>query len=400
MRMNSVRELFYRHLGQTSPSPLALEIEKAQGVYLYGPGGEKILDFISGISVSNLGHNHPRVVQAVTDQAGLYMHLMVYGELIQSPQVKLAEKLASALPPALSAFFFVNSGSEAVEGALKLAKRITGKSKVITFRNAYHGSTQGALSVCGNEMLKSSFRPLLPGVVILEYNETNGLDAIDETTAAVIVEPMQGEAGVILPSTVFLEEIRKRCDSTGALLIYDEIQTGFGRTGKLFAYEYASVIPDILVLGKALGGGMPMGAFISSPERMSVLSHDPVLGHITTFGGHPVCCAAALASLELLLSGDLIASLAAKEKQIRNELHHPLIREIRGKGLFLSVEFENEKVNRSVVDRCIQKGLLVDWFLFAPHCMRLAPPLIISEEEIKFACATIIQAMNEFTKDQ
>ena len=393
--MQSDRELFYRHLGQTSPAPLAIEIERARGVYLFSPGGKKILDFISGISVSNVGHNHPEVVKAITDQSGRYLHLMVYGELIQSPQVKLAQKLSSVLPPSLSSFYFVNSGSEAVEGALKLAKRVTGKSKLVCFRNAYHGSTHGALSVCGNEDLKNAFRPLLPDVTILDYNDFDSLNAIDSQTAAVILEPMQGEAGVILPQEGFLEETRRRCDRHGTLLIFDEIQTGFGRTGKLFALEHGSVIPDILVLGKALGGGMPMGAFVSSADLMADLSHDPVLGHITTFGGHPVCCAAALASLEIILKGNLLGSLESKEQLIREKLHHPLIRKIRGKGLFLAVEFENEKVNREVVRRCIEKGVLVDWFLFAPHCMRLAPPLIITEDEINLACNTIIEALDE-----
>jgi len=393
--MNSIRDSFYRYLGQTSPAPLAIEIEKARGVYLYTPDGRKILDFISGISVSNLGHNHPAIVKAVADQAGKFMHLMVYGELIQGPQVRLAEKLASLLPPSLSSFYFVNSGSEAIEGAMKLAKRLTAKNKIVAFRNAYHGSTQGSLSVCGNEMLKNSFRPLLPDIQFLEYGDTHGLQVIDDQVAAVLVEPMQGEAGVILPPHSFLGELRKRCDLTGAMLIYDEIQTGFGRTGKLFAFEHAAVLPDILVLGKALGGGMPMGAFVSSHERMQALTHNPVLGHITTFGGHPVCCAAALASLEVLLSEKIPETLESKEQLIRNELHHSLIREIRGKGLFLAVEFENENVNRKIIELCIQNGLLVDWFLFAPHCLRIAPPLTITEAEIRYACSVLTNAMND-----
>jgi acetylornithine/N-succinyldiaminopimelate aminotransferase len=389
----SQRDLFFKYMGQTSPAPLAIEIVRAKGCKLYTAQGQIILDFISGISVSNTGHGHPDIVNAVTNQALQYMHLMVYGELIQSPQVLLAEKLSKVLPPELSSYYFVASGSEAVEGSLKLAKRFTSRNRLVSFSNAYHGSSQGALSVCGNEMLKNAFRPLLPGITILDFNDESSLDAIDNQTAAVIVEPIQGEAGVVLPTANFHQRLRQRCNDTGTLLIYDEIQTGFGRTGKLFAFEHFHVRPDILVLGKALGGGMPLGAFVSSPDIMRSLTHDPVLGHITTFGGHPVCCAAALASLNIILENKLADAAEKLGRRIREKIHHPLIRDVRGKGLFLSVEFENEEMNRKIIDDCIKNGLFVDWFLFAPHCMRLAPPLTITEAEIDEACGIILGAL-------
>jgi acetylornithine/N-succinyldiaminopimelate aminotransferase len=392
--MENLRQLFFRHVAQTSPSPPALEITKAHGVHLTASGGKKYIDLISGISVSNLGHNHPVVIDAIKQQLESHMHLMVYGEFIQSAQVLLAKKLTDFLPSNLSSVYFLNSGSEAVEGAMKLAKRFTNRTEIITFENAYHGSTQGALSICGNEELKNSFRPLIPGIKVLPFNSEKYLQEISEKTAGVIVEPIQGEAGVRIAENYFLSALRRRCNETGTLLIYDEIQTGMGRTGKLFAFQHGENIPDILIAGKAFGGGMPLSAFISSNEIMSSLSNNPVLGHITTFGGHPVSCAAALASLEILSSGKLITDTLKKEQIFRKHLEHSLIKEIRGKGLILSLQFESEEVNKKIIDKCIENGLLVDWFLFAPDCMRICPPLIISEDEIIKSCSIIIECLN------
>ncbi|MCX6292194.1 MAG: aspartate aminotransferase family protein [Bacteroidetes bacterium] len=394
--MITQRQIFFENLAQTSDLPMALEIVKANGVYLYDASGRIYFDLISGISVSNIGHRHPKVIEAVKKQLDDYMHLMVYGEYIQSPQVNFARLLTEHLPAKLSNVYFVNSGSEAVEGALKLAKRFTGKTEIIGFKNAYHGSTHGALSVGGNEELKNSFRPLLPGIKILEYNSSE-LSQITGHTACVIVEPIQGEAGIILPEKNFLRELRKRCDETGTLLIFDEIQTAFGRTGKLFAFEHDGVIPDILLLGKALGGGMPLGAFISSKELMQTLTEKPVLGHITTFGGHPVCCTSGLASLQVLLDENLVEQVERKEELFRKNLQHPFIKNIRGKGLFLALEFESEELNRKIVSTCIEKGVVVDWFLFAPNCMRIAPPLTITETQVETACKLILKSINQLT---
>ena len=394
--MLSERELFFRHLAPTSDSPLALEIERAEGIYLFGPNGKSYIDLISGISVSSVGHLHPHVVKAVTDQLGKYMHLMVFGEYIQSPQVRLAEKLASVLPPALQSCYFVNSGSEAIEGALKLAKRYTGRTKIFSFVNAYHGSSHGALSVMGNESFKRAFRPLLPDVHQLQFNNLTDISSIDNRTACVLVEPIQGEAGIIPATPEFLAALRKRCDETGTLLIFDEIQTGFGRTGKLFAFEHYGVIPDILALAKAMGGGMPIGAFISSSAIMNALSHSPVLGHITTFGGHPVCCAAALATLEVLINENLAAQVKEKEKLFIELLsNHYLVKEIRSCGLLMALELPDFETNKRVIDKAIEKGVIIDWFLFNPQSMRIAPPLIISKEQISTACKTICEAMDE-----
>jgi acetylornithine/N-succinyldiaminopimelate aminotransferase len=395
--VENLRQLFFRHLAQTSTSPLALEIVRASGTQLFDPNGKIYLDLISGIAVSNLGHNHTEINSAIKKQLDAHQHLMVYGEFVQSSQVVLANKLASLLPTNLSSVYFLNSGAEAVEAALKLAKRYTGKTEIISFHNAYHGSTNGALSIAGNEELKNSFRPLIPGVKILPFNSIADLEQVSNSTSCVIVEVIQGEAGVRIADKDFLVEIRKRCTETGALLIFDEIQTGMGRTGKLFAYEHYNVIPDILLLGKALGGGMPLSAFISSAEIMSSLAHHPALGHITTFGGHPVCCAASLAAIEVLTAGDLIKQALEKEKIFRKHLNHPLIREIRGKGLILSLQFENAEVNQQAINICIEQGVLVDWFLFAPDCMRIAPPLIISEEEIIHSCNVIVDSLNKIS---
>ena len=380
------RQLFLQHLGQTSLAPMMLEIERAEGIYMYGPNGEKYIDLISGVSVSNTGHGHPRVVEAVKSQVDLYMHLMVYGELIQSPQVKYAERLTGILPSSLDSVYFVNSGSEAVEGALKLAKRYTGKSRIISFRNSYHGSTHGALSIQGSEIYRNAFRPLLPDTFQIDFNDENSLAAITKNTACVIVEPVQGEAGIIYPEKDFLQKVRDKCNSTGALLIFDEIQTGFGRLGYMFAFERFKVVPDILLLAKALGGGMPLGAFIASREIMSAFVSDPTLGHITTFGGHPVCCAAGLASLNVIIDEKLAESVKSKCALFKKKLSHPLIAEIRGEGLLLAVRLIDASYIPYVIAHAPEHGLVLDYFLFCDDAFRIAPPLIINESEISQAC--------------
>lgn len=392
--MLSQRQLFLNHIAQTSETPLALEIEKAEGVYLFDTSGKRYLDLISGISVSNVGHRHPKVVLAIKEQVDKYMHTMVYGEYIQSPQVKLAKHLSDNLPTNLSSVYFVNSGSEAIEGAMKLAKRFTGRTEIISFKNGYHGSTQGSLSIMGNEEFKNAFRPLLPDTKQIEFNNPSDFFYITERTACVVVETIQGEAGAIVPQNDFLKKLSAHCKSVGALLVADEIQCGFGRTGKLFAFEHYNFIPDILCLAKGMGGGMPIGAFISSKEIMNSLTNNPILGHITTFGGHPVCCAAADATLTVLLEEKLMDGVEAKEQLFRKLLKHPKIKSINGKGLLLSVEFESYEQNKVIIDKCIEKGVITDWFLFNSHSMRIAPPLIVSEEEIQFACETIINSIN------
>jgi len=391
--MLTQRQLFLNHVAQTSTTPLALEIERAEGVYLIDHSGKKYIDLISGISVSNVGHRHPKVLQAIQQQLDKYMHLMVYGEYIQAPQVKLASVLTKLLPGNLNSVYFVNSGAEAIEGAMKLAKRCTGRTEIISFKNAYHGSTQGSLSIMGNEEFKNAFRPLLPDVRQIEFNNFSQLNEITERTACVFVEPIQGEAGAIVPENDFLKQLRAQCDAVGALLIADEIQTGFGRTGKLFAFEHFEFIPDIICIAKGMGGGMPIGAFVSSRELMNTLTNNPILGHITTFGGHPVCCAAGIAVIEVLMEGDLITSVTQKEKLIRELLVHPKIKSIRGKGLLLSVEFESYQQNKTIIDKCIEAGVITDWFLFNSHSMRIAPPLTITEEEIKAACEIIVKSL-------
>ena len=383
------RQLFLRHIGQTSLTPMMLEIIKAEGVFMYGPDGEKYFDLISGVSVSNTGHNHPMVVEAVKNQVDSYMHLMVYGEIIQSPQVKYAERLAQILPSRLDNCYFVNSGSEAVEGALKLAKKFTGRSRIISFTRSYHGSTHGALSIQGSELYRNAFRPLLPDTFQIDFNDEKLLDLIDCKTACVIVEPIQGEAGVILPDSFFLSKIRNRCTETGALLIFDEIQTGFGRTGYMFAMDRFGVIPDILLLAKALGGGMPLGAFISSKEIMSALVSDPPLGHITTFGGHPVCCAAGLASLNVIIEEKLAESCNRKSELFKKKLNHPVISEIRGAGLLLAIQLAAPEYVKFAVAHAPEYGLILDYFLFCDTAIRIAPPLIISDDEINLACQSL-----------
>jgi acetylornithine/succinyldiaminopimelate/putrescine aminotransferase len=391
--MLTQRQLFLNHVAQTSETPLALEIEKAEGVYLTDISGKRYIDLISGISVSNLGHRHPKVVEAIKQQLDKYMHLMVYGEYIQAPQVQLAKLLTEHLPENLSSVYFVNSGTEAIEGALKLAKRFTGRTEIISFKNAYHGSTHGSLSIMGNEEFKNTYRPLLPDVTQLEYNNSVQFNLITTRTACVVIETIQGEAGALVPKGDFLKRLHERCTETGTLLIADEIQCGFGRTGKLFAFEHYNFVPDILCLAKGMGGGMPIGAFVSSKEIMHTLTNNPMLGHITTFGGHPVCCAAAKASLEVLLTENLIQQVEAKEQLFRTLLKHPKIKTINGKGLLLAVEFDSYEQNKIIIDKCISKGVISDWFLFSSHSMRIAPPLIITEEEIEIACKIIIESL-------
>ena len=393
--MLTSRQLFLINLGQTSLTPLMLEIVKAEGVFMYGPGGEKYLDLISGVSVSNTGHRHPKVVEAVKDQLDKYLHLMVYGEMIQSPQVKYAARLAEILPPELNNVFFVNSGSEAVEGALKLAKRYTGRSRIISFINSYHGSTHGALSIQGSEVYKNAFRPLLPDIHIAGFNDERSVEAINTKTACVIVEPIQAEAGIIWPVDDFLNKIRKRCNETGTLLIFDEIQTGFGRTGTMFAFERFGVIPDILLLAKALGGGMPLGAFISSGSIMSALTTNPQLGHITTFGGHPVCCAAGLASLEVIINENLATEAAGKAGIFKKELKHPLITSVRGEGLLLAVQLKEPELIGYIISHAPDFGLILDYFLFNNNAFRIAPPLTISNDEILWAASRIKSLLDD-----
>jgi acetylornithine/succinyldiaminopimelate/putrescine aminotransferase len=390
------RQLFLNNLAQTSDSPLALEIIKAEGVYLYDTSGKKYIDLISGISVSNTGHRHPEVVKSIKDQADKYLHLMVYGEYIQSPQVKLAGALAELLPEKLNNCYFVNSGSEAVEGALKLAKRYTGKREIVAFKKAYHGSTHGALSIIGDESYQTPFGPLLPGIKHIEFNSIEALEAITTETACVIIEPVQGEAGIIPGSREFLIALRKQCDETGSLLIFDEIQTGMGRTGYMFAFEKYGIIPDILLLAKGLGGGMPIGVFISSREIMQTLTFNPVLGHITTFGGHPVSCAAALASLEVIRNEKLIESVEFKRNLIVELLSKsPFINLIRSSGLMIALQLDNFTHVKKVIDNCIEQGVIIDWFLFNDSSIRIAPPLTISEEQIREACRIILESLDK-----
>ncbi|MFZ4560931.1 MAG: aspartate aminotransferase family protein [Saprospiraceae bacterium] len=390
----SLRPLFLQHVAPTSPSPLSLEIERAEGCWLYNRSGKRILDLISGISVSSLGHRHPKVVAAIKEQTDRYLHTLVYGEFILEPQVKLAVRLAEQLPPSLNCTYFVNSGAEATEGAMKLAKRLTGRPGFLSCTYAYHGSTQGAASLMWPTDFTRAFHPLLPGIGHIDFNCHRCLDRIDQQTAAVIVETVQAEWGVRKPDKGYLQALRSRCDETGALLIFDEIQAGYGRTGSLFAFEQYGVVPDILLLAKAMGGGMPLGAFIASRERMASLSHRPVLGHITTFGGHPVSCAAGLAMLEVLLEGDLIAQVPRKEAYFRRLLVHPAILDVRSAGLLMAVELRSAEDVRNTIHHCLENGVLSDWFLFNDRALRIAPPLSISEEEIEMACATILDALS------
>jgi acetylornithine/succinyldiaminopimelate/putrescine aminotransferase len=421
------QQLFYDHLAQTSDFPLALDIERAEGIYLHGSNGEKYLDMISGIAVSNVGHRHPKVIEAIHNQLDKYLHLMVYGEYIETPQVKLAEALVQTLKPhpspplkggsvfnlpplqgsgkgwGLDNVYFTNSGTEAVEGAMKLAKRFTGRSEIISCFNAYHGSTQGALSLAGAEFFKRTFRPLLPDIKHIRHGFLEDLEKITCRTAAIIIEVISGEAGVRVPEVEYHQALRARCDETGTLLIYDEIQTGFGRTGSFWAFEQFGAVPDVLLCAKGMGGGMPIGAFIAPKEIMSVFKNNPILGHITTFGGHPVSCAASLATLEIVQetlhrtrrNGETEElSIIEKGELIKALLVHPKIKEVRGRGLMLAVEFDSFEVLKPIIDRAIQKQVITDWFLFCDNSMRIAPPLVITETQIREACDIILKAID------
>lgn len=387
------RSLFLENLGQTSDTPCLFEADHASGIYIYDTAGNPFIDMVSGVSVSNLGHSHPEVVAAVKEQAEKHMHLMVYGEFIQKLQLELAELLLTQMPEKMESVYYVNSGSEAVEGALKLAKRFTGRNKIIACRNAYHGSTHGALSVLGDERMKAKFRPLLPEVHFIDFNDSKQLDLIDEDTAAVIMETIQAEAGIEIPSEDYLPAVRKKCDDTGALMILDEIQVGMGRTGKLFAFEHYGICPDICCLAKAFGGGMPLGAFVSSRNIMSCLKSNPSLGHITTFGGHPVSCAAALASLKVILRDKLIEQVEEKARLYHSLLKHPKITSVWGKGLLIGIGTSSAKIADNVINYGLKHGFISDWFLFKPDAFRIGVPLIITEEEIKESVRLIMEAL-------
>lgn len=394
------RQLFLNHVGQTSPAPLCLNIVKAQGSKMWDADGKEYIDLIAGISVCNIGHRHPAVVEAIKKQADEYLHIMVYGELIENPQVEYAKMLTDHLPGKLNSVFYTVSGSEATEGAMKLAKRYTGCTQIISFKNSYHGSTQGALSIMGSEYWQQAFRPLLPDVLQLNYNNFEDLDQITERTACVVAETIQAEAAVNLPVRGWLKALRMRCTETGSLLVLDEIQCGFGRNGSLWAFEQFDVVPDILLLGKALGGGMPLGAFISDKKIMDVFTFNPVLGHINTFGGHPVSCAAGLAGFKALMQEKMIQGVKAKESLFRSLLQHKMVRNVNSCGLMMAVEFDSFETNKKVIDALIDTstgsvGVFTDWFLFASHALRVVPPLNISDEEITIACSRLIEILNE-----
>lgn len=389
------RQLFLSHLAQTTDFPLMIEVEKAEGIYLYGPKGEKYLDLISGIGVSNVGHRHPKVLKAIHDQLDKYLHLMVYGEYVQTPQTLLAKALCDTLPSHLDNVYLVNSGSEAIEGALKLAKRYTNRRELISCVDAYHGSSHGSLSVGGNELFKRAYRPLLPGIKHIVYGSYSDLAQITADTAAVVLETIQGEAGIRVACREYFKALRMRCDETGTLLILDEIQAGFGRTGKFWAFEHFGIVPDILVCAKGMGGGMPIGAFIANKEVMGVFKNNPLLGHITTFGGHPVSAAASLATIQILLEEKLVDQVEAKANLFTELLVHPKIKGFRNKGLMMALEFESFEVLKPIIDRAIELGVITDWFLFCDDSMRIAPPLIVTEEQIRAACTVILRAIEE-----
>ncbi|HEY0298838.1 MAG TPA: aspartate aminotransferase family protein [Arachidicoccus sp.] len=388
------RQLFLQHVAQTSPAPIGLEPVKAEGIYQIDVDGKKYVDLISGFSVCNIGHSNPKVIKAVQQQVEQYMHLIVYGEFIESPQVQYAKMLVDLLPENLNSVYFTNSGTEATEGAMKLAKRFTGRSKIIAFNKSYHGSTQGALSVMGDEYFRNAFRPLLPDVFHADYNSDEAIDLIDGNTACIIMETIQAEAGIISPKKQWLEKIREKCNETNTLLIFDEIQAGFGRTGSLWAFQQFDIVPDILLLGKALGGGMPLGAFISDIKIMNSFTFNPVLGHISTFAGHPVSCVAGKAALEVLLEGKYIDDVKGKEKIIQQTIRHPKIKSLSTAGLWACVAFDSFEANKKVIDKCIENALIADWFLFKAEGMRVGPPLIITDEELKNACEVIVQSID------
>ncbi len=391
--MNFSEDIFLNNLAQTTPHPYLISIEKAEGIYLYSPDGKRYIDLISGISVSNIGHRHPHVIQAIKNQLDKHLHIMVFGEYIQSASNNLAKKLTSLLPPSLNCCYFVNSGTEANEGALKLSKRFTGRTEIISCKKSYHGSTHGSLSVSGNEIKKSAFRPLLPDVRFIKFNDPDDLKQITSRTACVIMETIQGDAGVRIPAQEYMKQVRKRCDETGALLILDEIQCGMGRTGKMFAFEHFGIVPDILTLAKAFGGGLPIGAFVADKKIMESFTVDPPLGHITTFGGNPVCCASALATLEVIEKENLLEQVEAKGTLFEDLLQHPSIKEIRRIGLMFAVDFDSaERVNR-IVQAAKEEGVICYWFLSHPNSFRIAPPLTITEEQIRESCAVILRVI-------
>ena len=392
----SNKDIFFEHQAQTSPYPLGIEVDYAKGVYLYDKEGKSYMDLISGIAVNNLGHGHPKLIEAIKEQVDKYLFVMVYGEMVQKPQIELTKSLLSVLPDQLNSTYFVNSGTEANEAALKLAKRYTGRTELVSFNRSYHGNTHGSLSVSGNEVKKNAFRPLLPDVRFINFNVKEDLQYITEKTAGVIVEPIQGDAGVRIPDIEYMQALRDRCTEVGAQLIFDEIQTGFGRTGKFFAFEHFGVVPDILTIAKGMAGGMAMGCFVSSAEKMKVLSHDPILGHITTFGGHPVCCAASNAVINILKEEKIIEDVDRKGQIIEDRLKsHPAVKEIRRKGLMFAIDMESFELVNNVVTTCIEKGVITYWFLSTPYAFRIAPPLTITDEEIHKACDTILEAIDE-----
>ena len=392
--MNTAKDIFKKHQAQTFPFPSCLEIESAKGSYIYDVNGTAYLDFVAGVSANTLGHSNPIISNAVKQQLDKYTHLMVYGEYVQSPQYKLAQLLANHLPENLCTTYFVNSGAEAIEGAMKLAKRATGRSEIISCKDSYHGSTQGALSIMGNEEHKAKYRPLLPNCNTITYNDENSLENISKQTAAVVIEVVQGGTGFVTPTNNFLQKVRQKCNETGTLLILDEIQTCYGRLGTLFGFEKYNVIPDILCIAKGMGAGMPIGAFISSWELMNLLTFEPKLGHITTFGGHPINCAASLACLQHLLSTNIMEEVDKKEQLFRTHLSHPKIKEIRGTGLILSVELDSEELTRKVVEKSLENGLILFYFLFTKTSFRITPPLTISEEEIIKGCNIIKEILD------
>ena len=388
------RQIFLNHIGQTSPTPLALEIIKAEGCKLYDVDGKEFIDLIGGISVCNVGHGNKKVIGAINKQMNDYLHVMVNGELVLSPQTNYAKLLIDNLPASLNSVFFTASGTEATEGAMKLAKRYTGRTQIAAFNNSYHGSTQGSLSIIGSEYWRNAFRPLLPDVLHLTFNSFESLESITEKTACVVAETIQAEAGVLVPEKKWVQALRKKCDDTGTLLILDEIQCGFGRNGSLWAFEQFDITPDVLLLGKALGGGMPLGAFIADKKVMDCLTNNPVLGHINTFGGHPVCCAAGFAALQFLLDNKIVETVFEKEKLFLENLQSKKIKNIRSCGLMIALEFENFEENKKVINALIDNGVFTDWFLFAPECLRIVPPLTISKEEILEACGIINKVLS------
>jgi acetylornithine/succinyldiaminopimelate/putrescine aminotransferase len=395
MSVISNRDIFFKHIAQTSPAPIALEIVRAEGIYQFDIEDRKYIDLISGFSVANIGHSHPKVIEAVKEQAERYMHLIVYGEFIESPQTAYANLLVQHLPSSLDCVYFTNSGAEATEGAMKLAKRVTGKSKIIAFNNSYHGSTQGALSAMGDEYYRNAFRPLLPGIMHADYGGYEVFNLIDENTACVILETIQAESGITVPDQQWMQQLRSECTKHGALLILDEVQAGFGRTGTLWAFEQFDIVPDVLLLGKALGGGMPLGAFIANKQLMKQLSFNPFLGHITTFGGHPVSCAAGKAALEILLNEHYIETVKEKGSVLIELLNHPAIKRLSHFGLWASLQFSSGEIAQSIIHGCVEKGCITDWFLFAPDCLRIAPPLVITKHELIEACKIIIESIDE-----